>query len=116
MPPCPQAVAAKARPKPGSTSGLRAMIAAKRRAAELAKTEEAKEVAKEEEQEAKEEAKAPTISVASPAAKEEVEEDRTFDGGFFSVKSPLRPSASPATSPISPNPRCAEIYKTNIQT
>ena len=116
MPPCPQAVAAKARPKPGSTSGLRAMIAAKRRAAELAKTEEAKEVAKEEEQEAKEEAKAPTISVASTAAKEEVEEDRTFDGGFFSVKSPLRPSASPATSPISPNPRCAEIYKTNIQT
>ena len=54
-----------------------------------------------------EEAKTPAITIASPAAEEEEEQDRTFDGGFFSVKSPLRPAATSATSPLSPQPRCA---------
>lgn len=100
-------MASKARPKAGATSGLRAMIAAKRRAAELANEEgEAKEMTKDEKATV-EEAKTPAITIASPAAEEEEEQDRTFDGGFFSVKSPLRPAATSATSPLSPQPRCA---------
>merc|ERR1719228_1042977 len=91
--------AVKPRTKSAASSGLRALIAAKRKASEAVASEEemsAVKVKKNEEQQAK-----------SDVTKVVVEDDdkdteKEFDGGFFSVKSPVQRPKSPATSPKSP--------------
>merc|ERR1712013_957099 len=92
--------AAKPRTKSAASSGLRALIAAKRKASEAVASEEemsAVKVKKNEEQQ-------PTSEV--PKVVVEADDDRNtekeFDGGFFSVKSPVQKPKPPATSPKSP--------------
>merc|ERR1719341_2340873 len=77
----------------GASSGLRALIAAKRKASE-AFTEDS-----EEEASAAKEKKNKVEQVIPKIVTEDKEEnEKTFEGGFFSVKSPVQKSKSPCTS------------------
>merc|ERR1719167_2007045 len=92
--------AAKPRTKSAASSGLRALIAAKRKASEAVASEvemSAVKVKKNEEQQAKSDV--PKMVVEDDDDKEA---EKEFDGGFFSVKSPVQNPKSPATSPKSP--------------
>jgi len=93
--------AAKPRTKSAASSGLRALIAAKRKASEAVASEEemsAVKVKKNEEEQTKNDV--PKVVVEEDNNDKEVEKE--FDGGFFSVKSPVQKPKSPATSPQSP--------------
>jgi len=92
--------AAKPRTKSAASSGLRALIAAKRKASEAVTSEEemsAVKVKKNEEQQPKSDP--PKVVVEEDDDKEA---EKEFDGGFFSVKSPVQKPKSPATSLKSP--------------
>jgi len=92
--------AAKPRTKSAASSGLRALIAAKRKASEAVAFEEemyAVKVKKNEEEQPKSDV--PKVVVEEDNDKEA---EKEFDGGFFSVKSPVQRPKSPATSPKSP--------------
>jgi len=91
--------AAKPRTKSAASSGLRALIAAKRKASEAVASEEemsAVKVKKNEEEQPKSDV--PKVVVED----DNKEAEKEFDGGFFSVKSPVQRPKSPATSPKSP--------------
>ena len=80
----------------GSSSGLKALIAAKRKASEAVKdSDEDASVTKEKKNKVAEQ-------VIPKIVTEEDKEEKTFEGGFFSVKSPVQRPKSPATSPKSP--------------
>jgi len=92
---------AKPRTKSAASSGLRALIAAKRKASEAVASEEemsAVKVKKNEEEQPKTDL--PKVVVVEDDNDKEAEKE--FDGGFFSVKSPVQKPKSPATSPKSP--------------
>merc|ERR1719209_249912 len=91
---------AKPRTKSAASSGLRALIAAKRKASEAVASEEemsAVKVKKNEEEQPKSDP--PKVVVEEDDDKEA---EKEFDGGFFSVKSPVQKPKSPATSLKSP--------------
>ena len=89
----------------GASSGLRALIAAKRKASE-AVTEDSEEDASaaKEKKNKMEQSGAVIPKIVAEDKEEEVE--KTFEGGFFSVKSPVQKPKSPrmsaANSPRSP--------------
>ena len=84
----------------GASSGLRALIAAKRKASE-AVTEDCEEDASAV-KEKRNKVEQPKVIVT----KDQEEVEKTFEGGFFSVKSPVQKPKSPrmsaANSPQSP--------------
>merc|ERR1719222_316791 len=87
----------------GASSGLRALIAAKRKASEAINDSEEDASATKEKKNKMVEAAIPKI-VTEEGKEEEVE--KTFEGGFFSVNSPIQKPKSPrmsaANSPQSP--------------
>ena len=91
----------KSKPAVGASSGLRALIAAKRKASEAVTEDSEEEASAAKEKKNKVEQVIPKIVTED---KEEIE--KTFEGGFFSVKSPVQKSKSPhmsaANSPRSP--------------
>ena len=88
----------------GASSGLRALIAAKRKASE-AVTEDSEEDASaaKEKKNKMEQSGAVIPKIVAEDKEEEVE--KTFEGGFFSVKSPVQKPKSPHMSAAANSPR-----------
>ena len=88
----------------GASSGLRALIAAKRKASE-AVTEDSEEDASAAKEKKKNKVERPAI-IPTIVMEDKEEIEKTFEGGFFSVKSPVQklksPRMSAANSPQSP--------------
>ena len=84
----------------GASSGLRALIAAKRKASEAVTEDSEEEASAAKEKKNKVEQVIPKIVTED---KEEIE--KTFEGGFFSVKSPVQKPKSPRMSAAANSPR-----------
>ena len=100
----------KMKPAVGASSGLRALIAAKRKASEAVTEDSEEEVSAAKEKKNKVKQVIPKI-----VTEDKEENEKTFEGGFFSVKSPVQKPKTPCMSAVATSPKSPLTIKSPIR-